>query len=40
MPQERVRVRQERSQPLIIELQTWLREQRARLSKNSDTKAS
>jgi transposase len=37
MPQERVRVRQERSRPLIIELQTWLREQRARLSKNSDT---
>ena len=37
MPQERLRVRQERSRPLIIELQTWLREQRARLSKNSDT---
>ena len=37
MPQERVRLRQERSRPLIIELQTWLREQRARLSKNSDT---
>jgi transposase len=37
MPQERLCVRQERSQPLIIELQTWLREQRARLSKNSDT---
>ena len=30
-------MRQERSRPLIIELQTWLREQRARLSKNSDT---
>jgi Transposase IS66 family len=37
MPQERLRVRQERSRSLIIELQTWLREQRARLSKNSDT---
>ena len=37
IPQERLRVRQERSRPLIIELQTWLREQRARLSKNSDT---
>jgi transposase len=37
VPQERLRVRQERSRPLIIELQTWLREQRARLSKNNDT---
>jgi len=37
MPQQRLRVRQERSRPLIIELHTWLREQRARLSKNSDT---
>ncbi len=37
MPQERLCLRQERSRPLIIELQTWLREQRARLSKNSDT---
>ena len=37
MPEERVRVRQERSRSLIIELHTWLREQRARLSKNSDT---
>jgi len=36
-PQERLRVRQERSRPLIIELQTWLREQRARLSRNNDT---
>ena len=36
-PQERLRVRRERSRPLIIELQTWLREQRAKLSKNSDT---
>ena len=37
MPQERLRVRQERSAPLIIELESWLREQRARLSKSSDT---
>ena len=36
-PQQRVGVRTERSRPLIIELESWLREQRARLSKNSDT---
>jgi transposase len=36
-PQERLRVRQQRSRPLTTELQTWLREQRAKLSKNSDT---
>lgn len=36
-PQDRQRVRQEHSRPLLIELQTWLREQRAKLSKNSDT---
>ena len=30
-------MRQERSRQLITELQTWLREQRARLSKNNDT---
>ena len=36
-PQERVRVRNERSRPLVVELETWLREQRARLSKNSET---
>jgi len=36
-PQERVRIRHEHSQPLIIELQTWLREQRARISKHSET---
>ena len=29
--------RHDRSQPLVIELQTWLREQRARVSKNSET---
>ena len=34
---QRVGVRSERSRPLIIELESWLREQRARLSKNSDT---
>jgi transposase len=36
-PPERLRVRQERSRPLITELQIWLREQRSKLSKNSDT---
>src|SRR6202165_6058431 len=36
-PQERLRVRQERSRPLIVELEAWLREQRAKLSKNNDT---
>jgi transposase len=36
-PQERSRVRQERSHPLILELEAWLREQRARLSSGSDT---
>ena len=30
-------MRQERSRPLIVELEAWLREQRAKLSKNSDT---
>lgn len=28
--QERLRVRQERSRPLIVELEVWLREQRAK----------
>ena len=36
-PHERVRARHERIRPLIIELQTWLREQRGRVSKNSET---
>jgi transposase len=36
-PQQRVRVRNERSRPLVIVLETWLREQRARVSKNSET---
>jgi transposase len=30
-------VRQERSRPLILELDAWLREQRAKLSGNNDT---
>ncbi len=34
-PQERMR--HERSRPLVIELQTWLCEQRARVSKHSET---
>jgi transposase len=32
-----LRVHQERSRPLIVELEAWLREQRAELSKSSDT---
>jgi transposase len=36
-PAQRVAQRNERSRPLINALQTWLREQRARVSKNSDT---
>ena len=36
-PHERVRVRHERSRPLIVELETWLREQRAKLSAKSET---
>ena len=36
-PQQRVCVRNERSRPLVIALETWLREQRSRVSKNSDT---
>src|SRR6201996_2406948 len=34
-PQERLRVRQERSRDLIVELEAWLREQRAKLSRNN-----
>ena len=37
-PQERQGVRQERSRPLIVELQAWSREQRAKLSRNNNTK--
>src|SRR5580692_10963380 len=36
-PQRRVAARTERSRPLVIELESWLREQRASVSKNSDT---
>jgi flagellar biosynthesis regulator FlaF len=36
-PAQRVAERNERSRPLIDALETWLREQRARVSKNSDT---
>jgi transposase len=36
-PKERVCVRKERSRPLIFELESWLCEQRARVSKNSET---
>src|SRR5690349_22896690 len=34
---ERLRVRQERSRSLTAELEAWLREQRAKLSRNNDT---
>jgi len=36
-PQERLRVRRERSGPLAITFQTWLCEQRAKVSKSSET---
>jgi transposase len=36
-PQQRVAVRTNRSRPLVMELESWLREQRARVSKNSET---
>jgi transposase len=36
-PQERACVRNESSRPLVIALESWLREQRARVSKNSET---
>jgi len=36
-PLRRVDVRTERSWPLILALETWLREQRGRVSQNSDT---
>ena len=35
--QERLRLRHERSRPLIVELEAWLGEQRAKLSRNNDT---
>jgi transposase len=36
-PPQRLGVRIERSRPLVIDLESWLREQRAKVSKNSDT---
>jgi transposase len=36
-PQERVRMRDERSRPLVGALETWLRERRAKLSGKSET---
>jgi transposase len=36
-PQQRVCVRNERSRPLVIELETWLRQRRAKLSGKSET---
>jgi transposase len=37
-PQQRIGVRQERSSlPLVSELQTWLREQRGKVSRHNDT---
>ena len=36
-PQERVRVRNERSRPLVGALETWLRDRRAKLSGKSET---
>jgi transposase len=37
VPVQRVAVRTERSRPLIMALETWLREQRGRVSRNGDT---
>ena len=37
MPQQRLAVRNERSRPLIAELETWLRTQRGKLSRRSET---
>lgn len=36
-PDQRVAVRTERSKPLVVELEAWLRAQRAKLSSKSDT---
>ena len=36
-PQVRLDARHERSRPLVVALEAWLREQRARVSKNSET---
>jgi hypothetical protein len=37
IPRERLSVRTERSRPLILELEAWLREQRGKLSSKNDT---
>jgi len=37
VPSERLCQRQERSRPLVVQLENWLREQRSRVSKNSET---
>jgi transposase len=37
MPEQRVAVRQEKSKPLVLALEAWLREQRAKLSSKSET---
>jgi transposase len=36
-PDERLRVRQEHSRPLVVALEVWLREQRSKLSAHSET---
>src|SRR5438093_9667825 len=36
-PHQRLAVRNERSRPLIVELETWLRTQRGKLSRKSET---
>jgi transposase len=36
-PQQRLLARNERSRPLVVELETWLREQRAKLSAKNET---
>src|SRR5260370_20491532 len=36
-PEQRLAVRREKSRPLVIDLETWMRRQRALLSSNNDT---
>ena len=36
-PEQRLAVRNERSRPLVVELESWLRQQRAKLSRRSET---
>ena len=40
LPNERRRIRQERSKPLLEELESWLREQRDRLSRGAYLRVS